>query len=150
MKKVNLFALLFLCLFSFTMVSCDKDKDDEIDPSITNMLTDGEWVGAAMRFNNVLLTRDQLYVLTEGMYDISTWTLEFNKNGTGTTSLMGETGSGKWELADKGKTIIFSKGTEEESRAKILKLTASELHLEFQDKELEEEMDGKAEIHFVH
>ncbi|ARS35321.1 lipocalin family protein [Pontibacter actiniarum] len=150
MKKLQLLALLFVALFSLTLTSCDKDDDEDAAPT-EELLTTGVWKGNALKVGEELVTRDKLFRESMGQLDLATWTLRFNADGTGTMSVFGESSSGKWEYADGKKTIVFDKGSTDESSAKVLKLTASELHLEFEDEELEEELgSSKIQIHYIH
>lgn len=126
MKKLQLLALLFVALFSLTLTSCDDDDDDE--PSNRALLTAGTWTAESVAVDGSVFTKEQILLFTGE--DISTWTVKFNDDGTGTITIFGDSGTGEWRFADNEQTIVFGSGADE-SRAKINKLTSTELFLEF-------------------
>ncbi|OKL41721.1 hypothetical protein [Pontibacter flavimaris] len=125
MNKLNLFTLFFASLFMLTLVSCDKDDDKDL--SKTELLTGGEWTG------------DQIWMLGNNMTETlknygvtaSQIQLDFKKDGSYTIKSEGEVmQDGAWEFSTGEKEITTDKGTSDENKYEINKLTSSELHLE--------------------
>lgn len=134
MKNFRLLMYLFMAVLLVPLASCDDDDDDE--PSKKAMLTAGTWTAESVKVDDNLLTKEQILLLTGE--DISTWTVTFNNDNTGTLNVFGETSTGEWRFEDNEQTIVFGTGSDE-SRAKINRLTDSELYLEFSVEDLEDE-----------
>ncbi|WP_448530102.1 hypothetical protein [Raineya sp.] len=60
---------------------------------------------------------------------LGSMTIEYKKGGEMETSVMGSTEKGSWRLEDGGKTLV-QKGKENESKSRIVEITASKLVLE--------------------
>ena len=124
MKNFRLITLLLLTVFATTLASCDKDEDKE--PSKTDLLTAELWTGNSVYVNG----RDESKFLRDSLqFDIRQLTTKFEKNGE-YRETYGRTLLGTWELIDNEQTILFDKGTNNEYEVKITKLTATEFYYE--------------------
>ncbi len=121
-----------MVLSVLSLASCGNDDDDDKDPSKRALLTGGEWKGQMVLFDGV----DYSDSLEAVGLDVSNFRLLFKDDGTGTSNFLGQTSNGSWEFGSNEQSIIFGKGTADESQATIKKLTATELYLEFAADEL--------------
>jgi hypothetical protein len=145
MKLQRVLALFFIMLLAFSVVSCDDD-DDDVEPSRMELLTAGTWTGAAIYVNGSDLT-ELFKNFEDDPWDIATWRLTFNRNGTYTIQgdwLDPSPFSGTWEFANNEQAILFDKNDPDAETITITRLTSSELYL---DMEIEDEdgtpMDGE-------
>ncbi|WP_276495690.1 hypothetical protein [Pontibacter litorisediminis] len=126
MNKLKLLTLFFASLSLLTLVSCDKDDDQDL--SKTEMLTGGEWTGNQVYSGGVNVTT-QVEALLES--DISSAKFNFAKDGSYTIKFDGNTiSSGDWQFGSSEKTIVLDEGTEDENTYTVNKLTPSDLYLE--------------------
>lgn len=143
MKIKKLLTFLFALLLVTSMTSCDKDEDKE--PSNTDLLTANTWTGNSLwAFGNDI---SDLF-LEELGYDIKKNTVKFDKAGKYVDSYERSSLNGTWEFADNDKSIIFDKGTEDEYTAKVLILTNTELRLE-QTLEFEDDEPVALEVRYT-
>ncbi len=139
MKLQRVLALFFIMLFAVSAVSCDDD-DDDVEPSRMELLTGGTWTGAAIFVGGSDLT-DFFKNFEDDPWDITTWRLSFNRNGTYTIQgdwVEPSPYSGTWEFTNNEQAILFDKGNPDAETIIIKRLTSSELYL---DMEIEDE-DG--------
>jgi hypothetical protein len=73
---------------------------------------------------------------------LGSMTIEYKKGGEMETSVMGSIEKGTWRLEDGGKTLV-QKGKDNESKSRIIEITASKLVLE------SGEGDEKMQIQFI-
>lgn len=73
---------------------------------------------------------------------LDSMTIEYKKGGEMETSVMGSVEKGSWHLEDGGKTLV-QKGKENESKSRIIEITASKLVLE------SGEGEDKVQIQFI-
>lgn len=134
MHKLRLLTqLAFLFLF-VGLSSCDKDEDKE--PTRSELLTGGTWSGFAVYADNQDVT--QLFK-EELEYDITKNTLKFNSDGTYADTYERVTVSGTWEFTNNEQSILFDKGDiDNEYTAKVSKLDGQDLYLQ-QDITLDDE-----------
>ncbi len=144
MKKLQFLSYLFAALFMVTMVSCDDDDDDNVDPTASNteLLTAGVWTGNKVFFNGNDVTE-----LAKDQIDVSTTTVKFETNGTYTGTIPGRTeASGTWEFTNDESQVIMDSGTDNELTVDINMLSATELWAEG---EFLGENQGVYEVRFV-
>jgi hypothetical protein len=137
MKLQRVFALFFIMLLAAAAVSCDDD-DDDVEPSRMELLTAGTWTGAAIFVGGSDFT-EFFKNLEDEPWDITTWRLNFNRNGTYTIQgdwLEPSPYGGTWEFLNNEQAILFNKGVLDangeltEEIATIRRLSSSELYLD--------------------
>ncbi|GAB3203277.1 hypothetical protein ABID22_000933 [Pontibacter aydingkolensis] len=126
MPKSRLLPLLLL-LLTVAFTSCDKDKDEDPAPTNTDFLTAGTWKGFGIYYAGQNLTNE----FAEDGYDMTKYSLRFEKNGNFTETYDGSSSPGKWEFANNEKTILLNKGTSDEFPLTVNKLDAQELYIEY-------------------
>lgn len=116
MIKLKQLQLLFTMLCLITLVSCGKDKDDEPSPHMAH-LTAGTWTG------NKIFSEGQDYTLIAKQlgFDVTKMTVQFNKNGTYTSSFEGDTEEGTWKFTQEETHLML----DDDYEVKINKLDAN-------------------------
>jgi hypothetical protein len=125
MKKLSLLPVLML-LLSLSLMSCSKEKDTE--PTQTDLLAAGTWTGYGIYYTGTDVTKEFRDDLG---YDVTKYSIKFDKAKTFLETYDGSTRNGKWEFANGDKDIILDKGTSDEYTLTILKLDAKELFVEY-------------------
>ncbi|WP_345160164.1 lipocalin family protein [Pontibacter saemangeumensis] len=144
MKKINLFALLLVTLFTLSLSSCkDGDEDEEVSPR-SAFLTDGEWSGegiyvvqGANSISVALLLQlageqelaDQLDAIKDAKFN-------FEEDGTFTATANGIADSGKWKFTEDEQKIVITDADNDETTFTVKNLTANNLNLELNIEEL--------------
>lgn len=106
-----------------TLVSCDKDKKDDVSPNVA-LLTAGEWRGSAVFLNG----EDQTAAFEESNFYLSDYSAKFERDGSYAEYYDGNTlVDGIWEYENNERVIVFDKGTDNEYKVVISKLDDDEL-----------------------
>ncbi|WP_439882220.1 hypothetical protein ACSX1A_03455 [Pontibacter sp. MBLB2868] len=109
-----------LVLFTIALVGCDKDEDKE--PTKTDLLTSVTWKG-----NRVFVDGQD----ATSFVDVDNTSIKFDKNGEYTFVFDGDQIQGNWEFSSDEQKIILDKGSQDETTVDLLLLTASNLNLKF-------------------
>ncbi len=125
----NKFNLLFLSL-GMLLVSCKKDETvTPATPTTKQLLTANTWkvTNYATTSTDTSATNE----LSKWNSDIKATTLYVTYNANGTYAYSDSSDYGAWELSGD-KTIIYAKGTPDQSIATIDKLTTSDFVLSYE------------------
>ncbi|TPE46071.1 hypothetical protein [Pontibacter mangrovi] len=138
MKTFRSLFYLLLAFITISLVSCDDDDDgnDIVAPSRMELLTQKEWYGMSLYANGQDITQ----MMADSIdLDLREWNLKLDKNGTYISTFDNmPSENGKWEFANSEQEIVFDKGTQNEDKASIARLTSTELFLD-QTWQLEDE-----------
>ncbi|RDV11991.1 hypothetical protein DXT99_22945 [Pontibacter diazotrophicus] len=127
MRNLKLYTLLIASFFMLTLVSCDKDTEDDVSPYVSpnvTLLTAGEWTGRSVFQNG----EDQTTVFEESnQFDLSNYTAVFKRDGTYAERYENNTiADGVWEFENNERGIVLNKGTDDEYNVVISKLDEDE------------------------
>ncbi len=125
MKKLSILPVFALILL-LSLIGCSKDK--EVEPTQTDLLAAGTWTGYGIYYTGQDVSKEFRDDLG---YDITKYSVKFDKAKTFLETYDGTTRTGKWEFANNEKEIILDKGTNTELVLTVLKLDAKELFVEY-------------------
>lgn len=127
MYQRRLFSFLISLMFVTLLTGCGKD-DESYSPKNVDLLTAATWTGVSMFRDGVDVT--QLLIDKEN-YDIKKQLWKYEKDGTYTSSYERKALLGTWEFLDNEQNILHDKNQKDELNVRIIKLTDSELNLEY-------------------
>jgi hypothetical protein len=102
MIKLKQLLLLFTALCLITLVSCDKDKDDN-PTTKADLLTAGKWTGNKVYSGGQDITE----MAKQFGFDVTKGTVQFRKDGTYSTTFEGDTEQGTWEFTQGESHIML-------------------------------------------
>lgn len=139
MNKFRLLPFLFAVLFLSVFTGCDKDDDKE--PTRTALLTSQVWQG------NRAFVDDQDVT---SFIDMDNTTMLFKTDGTYNIVISGTPNTGTWEFTSNEQKLLLDKGTNEEFTIDILKLTATNLDVEWTEDDPDTGETHTIEIRMIH
>jgi hypothetical protein len=133
MRKINLYAILLVTLFTISLTSCKDDDDEEPVSPNTALLTEAEWTGEGIYVQNTSLITLLEFAGEEELaeqLDISSSKIKFEKDGTFTGTANGLADNGKWRFTDNEKKIVITDSDNEETTFTVKELNSTKLNLE--------------------
>lgn len=138
MKKLHLFALLFITLCTLSLTGCKDDDGENVSPR-TALLTTGEWKGEGIyvgSFSLAFLLNQLGEEELAAEADITDWRLKFETDGTFRLTSDGTTETGTWKFTDNEQKIVITGDDNEETTFTVLQLSSSNLNLEINVEDL--------------